>query len=383
MLSIKYAPKNLSECVCNSNIIKTLKSFLSVDSNSGIYNVYGPTGSGKTTTVSLVLTELQKQYVEINSTQKINKSILTQQIENINKYSPKTIFIFEDIESYLSDLQSVLKAKVYSNLKIIIISLESVSFCKQYTIESHKTIINNIKLYKKYISNVLKTEKTKVKNIDTYIKYYESNIRECINNIKSYNIKDTNLTLDANQKIQYILSQDLSYSEKYNIIGSESNFIMFMIFETMTSINLSIDDRITISNLIIEVDNINSSMYKSHDWESLKYITNNVIAIMDIISKYPVPTTFKNSNIWSLYSNMCSKYQRINELYIECEKLNFSIKNIKIIQNVIIEQDIDQIKTIMKQYDLINQNVLDIMSLNFSNMKKQFKNILNKKDLVK
>ena len=92
---------------------------------------------------------------------------------------------------------------------------------------------------------------------------------------------------------------------------------MFFLYENINKFNIDIDTRLHIQDEIIECDKIQTKMYKTQNWSHLNYIVNSCILIIDKIPKENY-LDLQNSNIWSLYSNYCSK---MNKLYNIFEKM--------------------------------------------------------------
>ena len=380
MLHDKYCPKTISECVVNSNVIKQLKKYLTINTTSHIFTLNGPTGSGKTVTVSLVLKDLQRKHVEINlGSQKITKSNLEQKIYLFTKFSPDTVIVFEEIDSYLSDVVSIMKSLSKFNSKVIFISIDELPVVKEFTYERCTTCITNFKLYKKFISSINKSEKTKIKNIDIHVQQNKQNIRECINSLEYADCKDHTF-LSVQQKIDQIKENDYSYLEKYNLLNNDSIRFIFMIHETLCNLDLSINDRIRIQELIINADILHTELFVSQNWECTCYLTNFAVEIMNIIHQYNIPLKLKNSNIWSLYSNICSKQLRIHLLYEKCPDLGYSFQTFKYLQHnikqYIIDKNNSKLCEVMKQYNLSPGHISEIIQLNFGQYKLQTKNML-------
>lgn len=380
MLHDKYCPKTISESVVNSNVIKQLKKYLTTNTTNHIFTLNGPHGSGKTVTISLILKDLQRKHVEINlGSQKITKSILEQRIHLFTKFSPDIIIVFEEIDPYVNDVVSIMKSLSKFKSKIIFVSIVELPVVKEFTYEKCTTCITNFKIYKKFISSINKAEKTKIKNIDTHIQQNKQNIRECINSLEYADCKDFTF-LSIQQKIDQLKENDFSYSEKYNFLNNDSIHFIFMIHETLCNLQLSIKDRIRIQELIIDADILHTELFVSQNWECTCYLTNFAVEIVNIIQQYNIPLKVKNSNIWSLYSNICSKQLRINLLYEKCPDIGYSFQIFKYLQHTIkqciIDKNNSKLCEVMKDYNLTPGHVTEIIQLNFVQYKLQTKNIL-------
>jgi len=385
MLHVKYSPKNINEAVCNLNVIKGLKKYLKSNDKETFFVLYGKSGSGKTLTSHLVLKDLDLKYVEINSLDKINKTILESKLKNIIHFSFKSAILIEDSDTYINDLISVLKVIKLGSTKIIIIARNSIKDIRGKKSQQFETSITNVKLYNKFISKIKNNECSNIKSISEHISKFDGNIRECINSISNESTKDIGLTYNNAGLCRYILNtKDLCYTDKYNIINSDSLVMIFMIHEILPNLDISMDDMISIQNHVIEADLLHTEIYSTQKWICTKYLSNICISILSILDKYDFlqSVILKNSCIWSNYSNICTKFIRLNKILENCPNLIYSLKIFKNIQLHILDcvqsNDTDGLIVIQKKYDLSNENILSILCLNFPEMKTKAKNILKK-----
>jgi len=375
MLHLKYAPKQLSECVANLNVIKDLTNYLESTTENTVCVVYGNIGSGKTVTVNLVLKDLHLHKTEINYTEKINKSNLLEKLEK----TQNTVIIFEDSQFYNNDLYICLNS-YYKNRKSLkkIIIISDIVFSKIYNVNiiSIETKITNIKIYQKFIKNIMNMEKIKKSFILKYIDKYSNNIRSCITNLDStsmyYNTNDNNLIHCINK-----LSNTNDIDDKINIINDNYINIQYLYFENIHMYDIDIKTRLKVSNAMIFCDTFNTLGYNTQNWEYIKYILYvSTINTSNILQTPPLNLT--KSTIWSTYSNLCSKTNKINVLLANsCFEYNYEI--IKYIQNLLIHSlnnsNEDKIEYICKKYNIKTFETLnDILQIGYVK-KKVFKNI--------
>ena len=370
MLHIKYAPKTLSECVANLNVVKELSNYLNSQTENTVCVIFGKTGSGKTLTVNLLLQELQVHKTEINYTEKISKTFLSEKIET----TQNTILVFEDAQYYENDLYMSLKKyfKTTNSLKkIIIISDIEVSKFLNTNVIYIETKITNRKLYCKFIKNIMKNENIKKPFILKYIEKYSNNIRSCITNLDSESIYSSVNHIDSNCCLQD-LSTNLDIHNKIHIIHNNYMNIQYLYYENINLYDIDINTRLKFSNAMIFCDIFNTLGYNTQNWEYLKYILY-VSTIQSSNILHEPPKNILKSTIWSTYSNLKSKTNKINILltntyfahdYMKIKYVQYSImKHLK-------DSNTDEIKKICKEYNINKSDTLnEILQIGF--MKKQ------------
>lgn len=374
MLHLKYAPKQISECVANLNVIKELSKYLKNNIENTISLVYGNTGSGKTLTTNLLLQDLDIHKTEINFTDKINKIYLQEKIEK----TQNTILIFEDAQFYENDLIYVLNnffKKKKSFKKIIIISDIEFQKCLHVNILSIETKLTNMKLYINFIKNIIKKEKIKKSFILKYIDNFSNNIRSCITNL------DYESALYAkNDNIDYCISKlstNITLNKKLELLQKKNINIQYIYYENIHAYNIDIKTRLNFSNAMILCDFFNTAGYNNQNWEMLKYIQFVSCIYSSNILPEP-PKLLIKSTIWSSYSNLCTKMNKLNIMFTN-ELFLYNYKILKYIQIKLLEhikdKNITKIKEICYIYNIKeHETLLDIIQIGF--VKKQnIKNI--------
>ena len=356
MLTIKYCPETLEETNINNHIVKSLKNYLLKNTNNVLYNLYGDSGSGKTTIIKLILKELHKKYIEINYTTKNMKNCLEEKIYFMKNYSNKTILLIEDIEYVENDIINILKSYPIDNIKIILVSINKIDI-KNLEIINDYTYIKNFKIYKSFIIKILKKEKIRKKNIDCHLKYYKNNIRDCINNLVQNNSIDLHHANSIEQILMYINNND-SFFDKFNCLYSSSLNMIFTIYENIYFLEkINIQDKINILKNVIECDQHNTYNFENKLVDSTNYITCRCISTLQLSQNLNVKNIVA-SKIWSLYSNKCTKQLKFYDVCRLHSNLYFSIKFLFYLSfqlnNFIIDDNRDELKKIVTFYNINN-----------------------------
>ena len=318
MLHIKYCPKNVSEMVTNLHIVDSISLYLNSNTENQIYMLTGDTGSGKTVAVDLTLRHLKRIKHEIN--EKLSKQVLHDNVFIWNEYNIKNkVYVFEDCD-YDDNIKTLLELNIKS-LKIIVIqkSFEKCSkLLKNHLI--YNTNINNQKNYLNFIYNIYKNENIKItkKQCNLNICKYKTNIRECINN---NSLKD----FDSNTNIKSKISNCLNDKSNDNIIKYDSNFSIGYLYESLSKVNNNKKKSELLLNTIY-ADIFQTKNYVNHNinLEYIHYITH--IPYLNTLRSEKIHN-INNSNIWSIYSNICTRKQNISKFYVN-NIFNFSFINI-------------------------------------------------------
>jgi len=358
MLHLKYAPTNLSECVVNRNIVKQLPKYLNDNNINTVALINGMSGSGKTLTTKLIIQTLKIHITEINFSNKITKDYISEKINN----TKHTILVFEEANLYEKELINALNiyfTKKKSRKKIIIISDSEFSNSK-FNYNVMTTQISNIKEYTRFIKNIIKKENIKIKKISNYVLKNGTNIRKCINNLVNLNGIQETFHDENNEEMLNKLSENITITEKYNLILNNFVNIQYIYFENICSYEIDIKKRILFSKTMVFCDQFNTLAYTSQNWDFLNYIIYCSTIKSSII--LPPPTCIiKNPTIWSSYSNLCCKMNKLYILYMNNTFLyNFNIvKNIKYkLLDAINNNDVNIILQIISQYNITSYTVL-------------------------
>ena len=389
MLHLKYTPKTVAECVVNNNIVNELPKYILNDSSNQICFVVGQPGSGKTVTTNLVLENLKKNLIEVNFSHKINKEYLHDKLTRTNN----AVVVFEDSHLYESDLTAAL-IKAFKNRKIykkvIIITYSEFATISYLDYKVFKTTITNKKTYKNFIASIAKSENFKVKKLTLYIEKCENNIRDCINNLshpQSYNFyTDTNV-----ESTIYKLAETNTFDYKNSIINNSIS-LQFAYFENIVSYSIDIATRLLFSEAMIFCDQLTTNAYTYQNWEIMNYIVYGACIKSSMI--LPVPSfPIVKSTTWSSFSNLCSKLNKINYIYLN-QKFEFSLITIKFFRTTFIQllnaetfgkEEIEKILKLLLQYNIATYQELENI-LNVGSIKKQtYKNlkVLKGKKLLK
>lgn len=365
MLHLKYAPKHVSECVANLNIIKELPKYINDKNINTICFINGNIGSGKTLTTKLILNDLNVHRTEINFTDKINKSFLAEKIER----TQNTILIFEDAHFYQHDLSLVLN-KYFQNKnshrKMIIIS--DIDFIKLFNInvKSCVTKITNSKIYSNFIKNIAKNENIKKKYISNHISHFSNNIRSCITNLNyESTLFNSNEESFLEDKLLQ-LSADINMKQKLNLIQNNTLIIQYSYYENINSYNIDIKKRLKFSYAMIFCDHMNTLSYNSQNWNCINYITYaSCLKSSNILPK--PPKQFLKTSIWSNFSNFCSKLNKMNIIFIN-DKFLYNIQILKYIQMKILkyikENNIFDIQVLCDEYNIKKyDDIIDILHI--------------------
>ena len=304
MLHLKYAPKTITDCVVNLNIIKELPKYLKSKDTNTVCIINGNSGSGKTLTTNLILKHLQLKAIEINFTEKVNRCYINEKIE----ISTKGVIIFEDSQNYMNDLNKVLlqyfKNHPNSSKKIIIILDTEIPKLKNINYINLTSQITNVNLYHKFIKKIIKEEKIKIKNITDFILKFDNNLRLCITTLE--NGLSDNTSMFTNNNIEYIYTkilEKIDLKEKEKLIHHNNINVQFMYYENVHKYDMDIEKRLKFSEAMIFCDQFNTRAYNNQNWKYLDYITYvSCIKSSDIIP-YLQKITLKKSTIWSSYSN--------------------------------------------------------------------------------
>ena len=375
MLHLKYAPKNISECVVNSNIIKDLNKYLLNDDINTFCYINGETGSGKSLTTNLVIKNLGLHSTEVNYIDKIKKEFL---YEKINK-TRDTILIFEDSHLYENDLLNALnenfKKRKTKNKYILISDNNEIKTNLNYIILTTK--ITNVKQYKNFITGILKKENIKIKNISNYILKNGPNVRNCINHINHSKDLYESYYKKSNTEILHRLSDNISLKRRFQLMNNDFLNLQYLYFENIGSYKIDIKTRIIFSNAMIFCDQLNTYAYNFQHWEILKYI----IYCSSIKCSMILPSPnfiLKKSTTWSSYSNLCSKTNKMNIIFIN-ELFLYNFEIVKYVKKLLLTEikrnDVIKIKNIIMHYNIKSYlNLIDILQI--GTMKKiKIKNI--------
>ena len=382
MLSLKYCPTCIEDTCINNHIIKSLHPYILKKTNNIIYNLYGDSGSGKSTIWKLILKELQFKYIEINYTLKNIKSVIEEKLYFIQNYSKKTILIIEDFEYSENDIINIFKTTKFEGIKIILVSSKQIDI-KNIVIKADCTFIKNYKHYKTFINKVVKQEKIKKKNMDDHIKYYGNNIRECINNLIVNDKKDICNNSSIVNLLELVQNID-SFDEKFNLMYSNSLNISFTIYENLHIIPENIDIKILILKNVLECDQYNTFYFDNKNIDCINFVTSSCIKILSLFNRFDKKNIVA-TKIWSLYSNKCSKQLKFYNMYRLHKNLMFSLKNIiyisYLLNTFIINDNIDELIEMKNIYNIENiqqfQNIIKIYKDDVK-INKSIKNIYKK-----
>ena len=374
MLHLKYAPKILSECAANLNVIKELSNYLKNNIKNTVCLIHGNTGSGKTLTTNLILKDLKMHKTELNFTDKINKVVLQEKIDK----TQNSVLVFEDAQFYENELMYALNCFFKSKTsfkKIIIISDSEFPTSSFVNIVSIQTKITNKKLYCNFIKNILKKENINKSFILKYICNFSNKIRSCISNLD--NEQTSHGYLHDNSECIKTLSTSITVNEKIKILQNNYINIQHIYYENIIYYDIDIKTRLQFSKSMVLCDFYNTIGYNNQNWEMLNYIPYVSCIYSSNILPEP-PKTLSKSTIWSSYSNLCSKINKTNLLF-KNEYFLYNYKIIKFIQTEIKKNlknnNVNEIKTICLNYNINEyETLLDI--INIGNVKKQIiKNI--------
>ena len=137
---------------------------------------------------------------------------------------------------------------------------------------------------------------------------------------------------------------------------------------------------------MINTDFHNTQFYKTQEWSLSSYISFNCINSSNLI--YTPSFNLKSSTAWSCYSNLCSRFLKLNNIFLKYEQVYFSLECIKYILNNLINyinnKDIENIQSII-QFLNINKYEDLLYLLKYSNfvININIKNMLKNKIIYK
>ena len=164
-------------------------------------------------------------------------------------------------------------------------------------------------------------------------------------------------------------------NEKLNIIRDNYTNIQYLYYENIYSYNIDIKTRLKFSNAMIFCDTFTTLGYNTQNWNFLKYIPY-VSTIQSINILHKPPKILSKSTIWSSYSNLSSKINKIN-LLLTNPLFMYNYKILKYIQTLLIKYlntlNINEFENICNKYNINDyqtiNNILQIGLIKKQNLK--------------
>jgi len=348
MLYNKYEPKNENEMVFNKDITQSLKKYISSTTSNTIFSIHGDEGTGKSTCIKVVMKSLNVVHIEIYD-YNISKINFKENIKKCFSINKTQIVVFENIDNNKSEIISILNDINISNHKCILLNIDKDFDDIRKKLKSKKIICIKTSVkpkiaYIQFINMICQKENIKISQI-----YVKNNLTNNIRNTIQIVTSGSSQKLFQNNesictKIKYVFSNKINLQIKNSAISSDISSSVGIIHNMYMNSKLPIEKLYIISDCLCIGDQIHTYIYDHQNWILMDYV--GILGVLKpglIMSEYmndKENIKYEKGNLWSKYSNVCTKYQKLYSLMTiypkltntktvrrVCNSLNCSIKN--------------------------------------------------------